>query len=346
MINVARDESPVFIIGSPRSGTTMLRLMVTCHPNICIPPEGGFAIALKPIYGDLRVFPKDTLEQFIGDFFATDKQAEWGLTWKDLQDALFDADISAYPQLVAAVYRAYMRVRESGKKRWGDKNNFYLNHIITLASMFPKAQFLHIVRDGRDILCSYIDVSGLPEMSSLPTDPVRAALRWYFDLLTIQNAVKSLQPKSYMELRYEDLVRDPGLVLREVCEFLGECFSPSMLDFAERTRREKLEPDRYMPWKKLVAEPITTSRVGRWRQELSQRDVAVFEAVADRWLSAYGYSLSRYQMPLVLRVWLKCRVCWLKLAASRSLRRKRFWCWAKRVHRWRGDSARSASVAS
>ncbi|MEE2987827.1 MAG: sulfotransferase, partial [Nitrospinota bacterium] len=73
------EDSPLFIIGNPRSGTTLLRLMLTCHPNICIPPESGFMIDLYKTYYRCQVDSK-SLQNFITDVLSSQKMETWKIT--------------------------------------------------------------------------------------------------------------------------------------------------------------------------------------------------------------------------------------------------------------------------
>jgi hypothetical protein len=92
-------------------------------------------------------------------------------------------------------------------------------------------------------------------------------------------------------LKYEDLVQNPEKILRKVCAFLGEVYDPGMLNFAEENRKYGLEPNIFMGWKELTYRPITTSRVNRWRREVSDEDRMLFELVAGGLLRRYNYEI-------------------------------------------------------
>jgi len=285
---------PIFIIGNPRSGTTLLRLMLTCHPRIVIPPEAGFAIGLLGAHGGFRGRPGE-LERFTADLAASAKFEHWKLSAPVLEGFLRDTvRPSDYAGLVSGVYACYASVHQDGKPRWGDKNNFYLAHVETLASLFPGAVFLHIVRDGRDVACSYrslADVKG-KYAPTLPSRVFDAMCEWNRNLARIRRAFARVGRDRVLELRYEDLVREPELTLRTVCDFLGEDYSPAMLAYDRENRDRELEPREFDAWKRRNREGIDPTAVGRWTRELSPGEAALAELTGRRMLVAYGYALA------------------------------------------------------
>ncbi len=286
---------PLFIIGSPRSGTTLLRLMITSHPNIVVPPECGFAVWWRAKYADWRV--EDSRGARLGDFIAdlrsSRKIETWGLDFDRLRHAITAEEPRDYPALAALVYEDYARIYDPQARRWGDKNNFHLEHIAALRDLYPDALLLHIVRDGRDVACSYRELregnSASAYAPKLPFEMGEIATEWSQNLATIRTSFDALDWKGVCEVRYEDLVVAPERELRRICEFLGEAWSPIMLDYAERNRRDGLEPAEFLAWKRRTLEPPDAARAGRFRRELSPGQIDEFEAVAREPLVRYKY---------------------------------------------------------
>jgi hypothetical protein len=190
-------KPPVFIIGSPRSGTTLLRLMLTCHPEICVPPEGGWLLQLYPRYRNLPL-TIGTLTAFVDDLLKTPKIEEWNLNRDQLLDYLERNSPSNYANLAERIY--FFHASRFGKSRWGDKNNSYLNRIKKIANIFPEAQFLHIIRDGRDVACSYQDLAALKGQRYAPVLPnniVGAAYSWKKNVQRIQNGFNRIKVRRF-----------------------------------------------------------------------------------------------------------------------------------------------------
>lgn len=287
---------PLFVIGSPRSGTTLLRLMLTAHPGIVIPPECGFAIWWAKKYADWREADAggERLQEFVRDLQSSRKFETWQLDPAPLTEALRDARPQTYAQLVDGIYRHYAAVHGKPAARWGDKNNFYLSHIPEIRALFPGAQFVHIVRDGRDVACSYRQINRAAHTSAyapkLPDEPSAIAAEWSANIAAIRAAFEKLGWESVCELRYEDLVSRPERELRKLCEFLGAPFDAAMLDYAEQNRRDSLEPADFLAWKALTLEPPRAEQAGRFQRDLSAGQIAEFEAVAGATLALYGYA--------------------------------------------------------
>jgi len=288
-----KGKMPIFIIGNPRSGTTMFRLMLTCHPNIVIPPESGFLITCYNLYHDFQG-GKEKLEYFVKDVLNSDKMEEWKIPHQELLNYIVSVTPSSYHELVSGVYKFYSKIHQNDKRRWGDKNNYFLNHIDTIAKLFPDAIFLHLVRDGRDVACSYRNLSEVTgkHAPNLPKSVRQAAIHWRDNLVKIRNSFDTIGWDRVYELRYEDLVTNPEAILQKVCDFIGEDFHPDMLKFYHMNERYGLEPKTFDAWKGMTKQKITTSRVGYWHSDMFSEDVYLYELEAGPMLSTYNYPLS------------------------------------------------------
>src|SRR4051812_12229565 len=145
-------DRPIFVVGCPRSGTTMLQLMLHAHPRIALPPENRFVL---PAYQRRHEF---------GDLHDPARRrdlARWMISTRQFGDLgldeqrVIDAVVGAPPTLgsaVGTVFRLY--AQRFGKPRWGDKRPAYLRSLPALLRMFPDAQIVNIMRDGRDCVAS------------------------------------------------------------------------------------------------------------------------------------------------------------------------------------------------
>jgi len=286
---------PIFIIGNPRSGTTLFRLILTCHPNICVPPECGWLIGLYNKWGSKTLFEEKDIDDFILDLCApsTRKFETLNLDLNKLKQNLLGS--KDYRDISDRVYKTYSEQYKPTATRWGDKNNFFLHYIESIDSLFPEAVFIHIVRNGRDVACSYRELRDMegryaPRLPDLIGD---IGYRWSNNLSTIEDSLRRIDYRRSLVVRYEDLVLDTFHTLNSVCSFLGEPFDDKIFSemslFYQKNIDMKLEPDETMPWKALTKNPITVSKIDRWRKELTKDEISLFESVAKEQLIHYGY---------------------------------------------------------
>jgi Sulfotransferase family len=288
---------PIFILGNPRSGTTLLRLMLTCHREIVIPPECGFAVWLYDKYRDWDAARAPALiGPFAGEVAAARKFDTWGLDRHRLAAALAAAPPASYAEAASRVYECYASHRGRSFGRWGDKNNFYVDHVATIDAIYPRAFFVHIVRDGRNVACSYkgLHAAALESRYAprLPWKAAEVAAEWQDANAKIDAGLGELAAERVFRLRFEDLVTDTESRLRSLCDALGEDFDPAMLDYHRQNARQELEPAELLAWKQKTLQPPIRSEVDRFRRELEADEIAAFEHVAGATLARYGYESS------------------------------------------------------
>jgi hypothetical protein len=241
-------HSPIFIGGQHRSGTTLMRRLLARHPHIACGPESN-------------LFRDNELLR-IRDYLRT----EWapGLDPRYKFDpATVDRVLAA---LVNAVFMPYSSARH--KRRWAEKTPKNILYIETLFTLFPTAQFIHMIRDPRDVYCSVREKAArtTPRWASItPAESARGWCRRIGCGLSWRE-----RPDRYREVRYEELVTQPEAVMRSLLTFLGEPWSPSVLE----------------------GEQIFSTSVGRWRVDLTAAEIGEIEAAAGEIMSELGYPLS------------------------------------------------------
>ncbi|MGG6238274.1 sulfotransferase family protein [Nodosilinea sp. AN01ver1] len=242
---------PIFIVGCPRSGTTLTRSILDAHPNIACGPETAFLKDLQRIvtghwsriekYG----FEKEYWNNKIADFFSTFK--------------------SEYAQ-------------SQNKSRWADKTPKYLYNLEFIYSLFPSMQIVHVVRDGHDVVLSHLDRWGYKRAIDATND-------WPSCIKSARKFGKTLSSDQYFEIRYEDLVADPENSLKTLFDYLNEPWSPEILDKAgyssEITERRRKEGDE----KSLIYK----SRVGVGKKKLDPILTALLNMRAGDLIRELGY---------------------------------------------------------
>jgi hypothetical protein len=285
---------PLFIIGNPRSGTTLLRLMLTNHKNIVIPPECGFAVWFYDKYKS-TVFSESVVNNFVRDLSTAKKIETWKLDYSKLLDYISAAKPVSYPDVVGSVYEFYGNTIGRTFLRWGDKNNYYLNHIDTIREMFQSARFIHIIRDGRDVACSYRTLQASNVVSKyaphLPYNIKDIAVEWSVNIQQIRSSFDKIHWNNVYEIRYEDLVSQPSNELKKVCSFLNEPYDVEMERYFIKNQLEQQEPVEFLQWKLKTIEEPTTSEVGKFKHELTSGEIKEFESISVSVLRLYNYAI-------------------------------------------------------
>ena len=259
-----------FIIGSARSGTTLLRMMLNAHPDVAVPPESRFVVQLYRS-DDVQV------DDFLERLDAHPRWTSWETPIEDVRAQLAGLTTVPYPEAIEAAYMAYAQNRN--KKRYGDKTPRYIEDLPLLARLWPEAKFVHLVRDGREVALSYADVP------FGPSTVAKAAALWKERVVVGMEQGRPLGPHRYAELRYERLLTNPQAEVEALCSFLDLDFNPAMLDYSERSRSEVL--DRAQLYNPNVTRSITKTR--SWDEQMPPSQVEVFEAIAGDTLEELGY---------------------------------------------------------
>lgn len=312
-----------FVIGCPRSGTTLLRAILDAHPALAVPPESYFLVpALRRAD---RYASSDGVDRsaLLDDVVANLSWRQWALDEAALSAIRDDPTLVTVAAVMRAIYAAYAETQ--GKTRYADKTPQHSLHVRLLATAFPEARFVHLLRDGRDV------VPSLLEMPFFPDRFARAALFWQERVEGGLAARTLVGDDRYHELRYEDLVADPERETRALCAFLDLSFEPAMLEYHERA--EQVIAGVYDAGHHLgVLRPPAPTR--DWRTGLPPRRVALFEALVGETLDRAGYERSGTVAGLGTR---------LEVAAERGGVRGVRWVRAAQA-RMRGRRARRAAA--
>ena len=273
----------VFVVGCPRSGTTLLQRMLDNHPELTVANDTHFITrAAKQV---LRKDPNPLLTPELTSAVANYRRTHrMGLDNTEITEASRDCD--TYADFVSRLYD--LRGSKKGKPLSGEKTPDYCRQMPVLHALFPAAKFVHIIRDGRNTTLSTLnwasEFKGPGKWQLWKDDPVATcALWWRWQAGTGQRDGRSLGGDLYLQLRYEDLVTQPEQELRNVARFLNLPYSGDMVNYhAGKTRHEP-----GLSAKSAWLPPVQGLR--DWRQEMSEEDVGVFEIIAGDLLRENGY---------------------------------------------------------
>jgi hypothetical protein len=278
--------APFFIVGSGRSGSTLLRMMLASHSRLTIPPETWYLIPLLRRFSIDRPLNADEVESAISIITS---HYRWPDLKLDAQD--FRRETALLPEpylrdLVEVVYRSHVQVE--GKARWGDKTPIYIEILPQLATMYPNSRFIHLIRDGRDVAKSFqaTDWIGrwLHDNTREWTRALECHWRW----------VRSDFRDRILQVRYEDLVLETEGTLRQICGFIGEEFEPQMLSWELKVDEQVPARERDVHAKLKLKSGAES--VARWKREMSAREMFVSEAFMGSVLTRLGYE-RRYRSP-------------------------------------------------
>jgi hypothetical protein len=268
-----------FIVGCGRSGTTLVRALFDTHPRMAVPGESHFIVHLaEEGHGKDRARRFDQA-RFLEALFRHPRFRLWELPEAKVRSRFATDRPQTFAEAIRATFAAYAAAQ--GKPRYGDKTPGYVMHIPFLASQFPEARFVHVIRDGRDVALSYREIEFGPDSLE------GAALHWKRFVQRGRKTGKQLGADRYREVRYEDLLDDPEGVTRGLCAFLDLEFDPAMLTYPERA--EEVARGSAFPHahKRLRLPP--TKGLRDWRTAMSEEDVVLFESLAGDLLARLGY---------------------------------------------------------
>lgn len=284
--------TPLFIIGNPRSGTSILRLMLTSHPEIIISPESHFFLWLEEKYG--KGISTENFDNFLNDLYGSTKFETWEIPKERIKEKFKETKEYSYAEIVQHIYLTYGKLHgKSELKIWGDKNKLWKEKIPRIDHYFPEAKFIHIVRDGRDVACSFRSLQKLPKdleyVPNLPSEIKAIAERWSVNLEWISGFFEEINENRSLVIKYEDLIVNTIPILEQICDFLDLRFSHEMLNYREQNAIHGYEPDKLMHWKGKLTQPLDTSNIGKYKNLLTEHEIKSFTDIAFKELKKFNY---------------------------------------------------------
>lgn len=275
-------RAPIFIVGTERSGSNLLRLILDSHSEIAIPHPPHvlhYFAKLESSYGslgdehNLRALARDVLRLLDTHI------SPWPFR-PDLGNVVRDARPRDLLGIFGAIYEHYRE--RAGKSRWGCKSTFMIHHVARIQAAWPRARFVWLVRDPRDVACSSLHSVFNPCHPVLTARLWRAQQQLGFEL-------ERDAPEAVHRLRYEDLVSGPQEAVASLSRFLEVKPEPAMLQFFQGEEARRLA-SLSLDWSQ-TASPIAATRTGRFRDELRTEQLAWIEREAGDTMRALGYEL-------------------------------------------------------
>jgi LPS sulfotransferase NodH len=270
---------PVFVVGMPRSGTTLLSSLLDAHPDLVIAPETHYFTRCwtgTPIEGWAeveRMLARLDQQPGVHDMALSDEE------WTTIRERLRTLEVPTHGDILRALLDTY--AARSDAPAWGEKTPDHLQFVPEMAEQFPEAAFVAIVRDPRDVVLSLRDLPW--SHKTLPEQ----AWTWRRYAARTQQYHETLGDR-FFHLRYEDLITEPEGTLRDVCAFLNVSFRASMLRL-DAKEEQPFDADRE-PWKQKSGRQIDASNREKWRTQMPETGRVLVDLIAGHWLADYGYA--------------------------------------------------------
>jgi hypothetical protein len=300
---------PVFVLGYTRSGTSLMCRLLLDHLGVNFGTESQFIIRYYQRiaqYGDLAddrrlrwLFEEISRERF----FERTRQ-NFGFVF-DVDRAMRSITRRTYTGVLNTIFEQF--AHQKGLMRWGDKTPAYTRHLHILRELFPTAQYIHVVRDGRDAALSLMTTAFGPKTA------YEAALAWTEQVRNIMWLGETSSATNFLTVRYEDLLKDPSTTLGNIGAFLS-IRNPGALTAALAG---------------VVRQQVWENNSAKWASRLSAREIECFEAHAGRELDQFGYAVTfrprEKPMTLLESTYWRAQGVWRRLHNRK--------CWADNLYK-------------
>jgi LPS sulfotransferase NodH len=275
---------PIFMIGTQRSGSNLLRLMLNQLPEIAAPHPPHILQRLMPLvqgYGDLSV---DThFLQLVEDVcrLVELNPVPWEGVTLDRADVVRRCRDRNLAAIHGAVYDLCAEAK--GSKTWCCKSLANIQYVPQIEAYFKKPRYIYLYRDGRDVAVSFHKaVVGEKHYYHI-------AREWAATQELALKLQREVELSRFFCISYEELTANPERTALDICEFLGVSFCDSMLDY-HRTSEAKRAASSSDLWVN-VTNPVMKNNSRKFLREASEQDIRIFESVAGYVLDALGYDL-------------------------------------------------------
>jgi len=274
-------DAPLFIVGTERSGSNLLRLVLDAHPRITVPHPPhvmNYFGAIEHRYGSLEDLEvRRRAARHMAELVRIHIHP-WDIT-PDVDRLVDEADPPDLFGLFLALYAQHLESTDAA--RWGCKSTFMIHHVDRILARFPDAGLLWLVRDPRDVA-----VSARKSVFS-PCDPRLSARLWAKQQQQGLDLQARIGNRLHL-LHYEALVGAPEPTIRAVCDHLSEPFDPAMLAFSQTDNAQRIA--KMMDSWKNASAGFLKNNTQKWRTQLSPCDLRVVEEEAGPQMDALGYA--------------------------------------------------------
>jgi hypothetical protein len=311
MENQNLKEVPMFfILGRPRSGTTLLRTLFDAHPSVKIPPEFPIILPLYQKFRNVKDWDENTIGSFVDTIFNSPSFNNRKFDNLRIDRDTYTANLMklAHSGTTLDFLKSFnyysFTLFPKNKIEWiGDKNPLYSIFAKRFLKIFPDAKFICIIRDYRD---NYISMKGLSDLNLEAAVLSLQVSRWRYVVKLFLKCKKKYPDRFYI-VRYEDLVQQQEDIFRELCSFLKINYDPVVFDFFKKKEESEtmFTKELLEKYHKSLMNPINTGRMDLWKKELNEQEVKTADQIAGKYADILGYE--RKYKKLNPWIWLKTR---------------------------------------
>ncbi|SMF36355.1 sulfotransferase family protein [Desulfovibrio gilichinskyi] len=296
-------KRPVFVVGAPRSGTTLTAKIIGRHPEIFMPGENYYFDDIYSRRKELgEVIDGATLGKIYSrllTIYGRYSEPEDQVRVDELKGGLLSLnnfkDCKSYEQILSR----FMKVQTEfvGKKRWGNNAPRDLYNVPDIINFYPEALIIACVRDPRDFMLSYRDKWKTREGDNAERlkrlyHPVITSLQWKSSMRSLIGLKKIVPAENLFVLKYESLVDNTESSVQSVCKVLGVDYHADMLNVASQNSSAEKH-----------GKGIFASSVGRWKDGLALEDAYIMQLIAGNEMRELGYKRNDLAVSLSAVFW-------------------------------------------
>lgn len=289
---------PFFIVGSSRSGTTLMSRILKRNANIHVLNETHFFEEFSHQILTFKELTDDQLYRMVNAMITIQRKDYYRKSEYEEYPDQSNKIMKEFDQLNNRSFETLNKIffnheaRNLGKMKSGDQTPRHVFYVNEIFAMYPGAKVINLVRDPRAVLFSQKKkwASGLRRKQPLfevvrtflNYHPITMSMLWCKAVKAGMSAKNHFGEQKIKTLLFEDLVKNPDFHVKNICEFLGEVFNPSMLDVAV-----ELSATPSQEGQKGVNNVVST----QWQRELSSSEIFFCEKIAGKFMEEFGFPL-------------------------------------------------------